>query len=153
MNTLKTPNNDHWLYLWDKLHTLRLQPLPGKTEINEVLSLLPERQIDEDLLQWFERSQKSKVAIVRPFKQFRLTKLTELRLKAAASGEHQYPLPEKPLVTPDGAFRFTLSQEGDELKVHIKTLAFATEKYRQRCIVITAGDDASDFLLEIELNS
>lgn len=152
MNTVTTPNNDHWLYLWDKLHNTRFQPLPTQREVNEVLKNLPEHQTITDFAQCMTRVQNARVANVIPFKQFRFTKLTELRLKAAKGGDHKLPIPETSRVTPNGAFRFTLTKTTEGLNIHIKTLAMATEKYQNCYIGIAASDDKASLLLVIKLD-
>lgn len=152
MNTsAKLPNNQ-WLYLWRKLHTLRLQPLPTEEDVNQVLNHLPERLENENIMQWVKRSQANSFAQLLSFSKFRVTKLTELRLKAASDGKEEFPLPERPMVTPNGAFRLTITKEDEMLKVHLKTLAFATEKYRKRSIGIAKSNDLNGLGLRIDLD-
>ena len=145
-----TLNTQAWLFVWQKLHSINLQPLPTETEINTVLNQLPEREENESFSDWLKRR---KTTVV-PFNKYKVTKLTELRLKAAKSSLSQYPLPEQPRVTPNGAFRFTLSQDETKtrLNVHIKALALAIAKYKNKYIGISSSDNLNEVIVCIQLN-
>ena len=144
-------NAQQWLSAWHKLHNLRLQPLPTEAEVNAVLSYLPIRNENELHADWIKRYKNNVV----PFLKYRVTKLAELRLKAAQHNLDQYPpIPEKPRITPNGAFRFTLSKEiNGQLKIQLNALALGIAKYKNTYIGIAAGSNPVDIVVCLRLNA
>lgn len=150
MNTELLNKKARWQNLWHDLHSIRFQPLPTETDVDRVLAGLPPRKADEALSDWLQRAL-SPDSKVLPFSRFRFSKLGEIYLQAAASGDG-LPLPEQPLETADQSFRLTLSEHEGNLSVKIEALGLAIDEFRGQYIGIAANDDADTVIAITQLD-
>jgi hypothetical protein len=152
---MANPNNkvDQWLMLWQKLHAIRLQPLPTEEEIDYLMSVLPKRLPDENITDWINRHQNPTNAVVTPFRKRRIIPISRLQLMAASDGIEQYPLPEKPLVTPDQSFRYSLISTDQGLEITLTALGFAIEDYAEHYIGIATSDSVDNLIAIIYLDN
>lgn len=159
MNTIKSPETKaRWRTLWRRLDSVRFDPLPTEAELAQALAGLPVRQADEPLADWLNRAKtaaESSASPVRrgavvPFPKARLRPLAEIRLKAAA--DEKYPLPQRPVETPDRQFRLTITQVKEGLKVFVEALGLAMDRYAGQYIGIAASEDLGSLVAVLFLN-
>lgn len=154
MNTHLNDKRTRWIRLWKNLHSVRFEALPTAQEVQQILNGLPERKTSESIMDWLKRAPlQNPACVVLPFEKFRFTKLSEIYLKAAATGTEQYPIPEQAIETPDQCFRLTLKQMGDNLQVLIEALGIAIDDYKSQYIGIAASEDADCVVLVTRLDN
>jgi len=150
MNTELVNKRVRWQKLWCDLHTIRLAPLPTETDVDMALAGLPPRRENEALGNWLKRALSPDNKGL-PFSQFRFSKIGEVYLQAAASGD-EFPLPEQPLETADQSFRLTLSEHEGYLSVKIEALGLAIDEFRGQYIGIAANNHADTVIAITQLD-
>jgi hypothetical protein len=165
MNCSSPNSRDVWITLWNRLHMLRAEPLPSPDEADRLLQALPPRNPDETFRDWLRRAETSssgsnvvafpsrfKSGVAVPFARPRFSALTAIERLAASSQAEAYPLPEGPMLTPDGAFRLRVAKIGDELELRVEGLGADAFEYAGCCIGISVSESVEDVIAFVYLD-